>query len=63
MKKALIVGATGFGGIGLIDIISRHPGLEIAGLVALTTEKKSLTYIRILRGFVISLYALQMKCK
>ncbi|MBP9043457.1 MAG: N-acetyl-gamma-glutamyl-phosphate reductase [Spirochaetes bacterium] len=40
MKKALIVGATGFGGIGLIDIISRHPGLEIAGLVALDHGKK-----------------------
>jgi len=42
MKKALIVGATGFGGIGLIDIISRHPGLEIAGLVALDHGKKNL---------------------
>lgn len=34
MKKALIVGATGFGGLGLIEILLRHPGLEIKQLVA-----------------------------
>lgn len=34
MKKATIVGATGFGGLGLIEIILRHPGLEIKQLVA-----------------------------
>jgi N-acetyl-gamma-glutamyl-phosphate reductase len=34
MKKALIIGATGFGGLGLIEIMLRHPGLEIKQLVA-----------------------------
>ncbi len=34
MKKALIVGATGFGGLGLIEILLRHKGFEIAQLVA-----------------------------
>jgi N-acetyl-gamma-glutamyl-phosphate reductase len=34
MKKALIVGATGFGGLGLIEILLRHPGIRIKQLVA-----------------------------
>ena len=34
MKKATIVGATGFGGLGLIEILLRHPGMEIKQLVA-----------------------------
>ncbi len=34
MKKALVVGATGFGGLGLIEILLRHPGIEIKQLVA-----------------------------
>lgn len=34
MKRALIVGATGFGGLGLIEILLRHKGFEIAQLVA-----------------------------
>ena len=36
MKKirAKIVGATGYGGIGLIELILRHPQVEIAALVA-----------------------------
>jgi N-acetyl-gamma-glutamyl-phosphate reductase len=34
MKKAAIIGATGFGGLGLIEIILRHPGIEIKQLVA-----------------------------
>ena len=33
-KRALIIGATGFGGCGLIEILQRHPGIEIAQLVA-----------------------------
>ena len=33
-KKALIVGATGFGGLGLIELLLRHPGIEISQLVA-----------------------------
>ena len=35
MKNALIVGATGFGGLGLIDILTKHPGIRISGLAAL----------------------------
>ncbi len=34
MKHACIVGATGFGGLGLIEILMRHPGLKIKQLVA-----------------------------
>ncbi len=34
MKQALIIGATGFGGLGLIEILLRHPRLEIKQLVA-----------------------------
>ncbi len=34
MKKAAIIGATGFGGLGLIEILLRHPEFEIGQLVA-----------------------------
>lgn len=34
MKNALIVGATGFGGLGLIEILLRHPDMKIKQLVA-----------------------------
>ncbi|MCU0822759.1 MAG: hypothetical protein MUC95_09875 [Spirochaetes bacterium] len=34
MKKAAIIGATGFGGLGLIEILLRHPGIEICQLAA-----------------------------
>ncbi len=34
MKKATVIGATGFGGLGLIEILLRHPGMEIKQLVA-----------------------------
>jgi len=40
MKKALIVGATGFGGLGLIDIISKHPEMEIKQLTAMEHGKE-----------------------
>ena len=33
MKKATIIGACGFGGLGLITIILKHPGLEISQLI------------------------------
>ena len=32
MKKAAIIGATGFGGLGLIDFLLRHPQIEIRQL-------------------------------
>ena len=34
MKNALIIGATGFGGLGLIEILIKHPGIRIQQLVA-----------------------------
>jgi N-acetyl-gamma-glutamyl-phosphate reductase len=34
MKKVSIIGATGFGGLGLIEILLRHPEFEINQLVA-----------------------------
>jgi N-acetyl-gamma-glutamylphosphate reductase len=34
MKNALIVGATGFGGLGLIEILLRHKGFTIKQLIA-----------------------------
>ncbi len=34
MKNALIIGATGFGGLGLIEILIRHPRIKIKQLVA-----------------------------
>jgi N-acetyl-gamma-glutamyl-phosphate reductase len=33
-KKAIIIGATGFGGMGLIEILTRHPHIEITQLIA-----------------------------
>lgn len=34
MKKATIIGATGFGGLGLIEMLMRHPNLSIKQLIA-----------------------------
>lgn len=34
MKNAIIVGATGFGGLGLIEILLRHPGINVTQLAA-----------------------------
>jgi len=34
MKNVIIIGATGFGGLGLIEILLRHPGFTIHQLVA-----------------------------
>ncbi len=34
MKQVTIVGATGFGGLGLIEILLRHPGMNIRQLAA-----------------------------
>jgi N-acetyl-gamma-glutamyl-phosphate reductase len=40
MKKALVIGATGFGGLGLIDILAKHPEIEIAQISAIDHGKK-----------------------
>lgn len=34
MKRAAIIGATGFGGLGLLEILLRHPGIRPTQLVA-----------------------------
>jgi len=34
MKKAIIIGATGYGGLGLIEILLKHPAIEIKQLIA-----------------------------
>ena len=34
MKNVTIIGATGFGGLGLIEIILRHPQFRITRLIA-----------------------------
>ena len=36
MIKVKLVGATGYGGVGLIELLLRHPEIEIASLVAST---------------------------
>ncbi len=40
MKNAVIIGATGFGGLGLIDILSKHPEIKITELAAIDHGKK-----------------------
>ncbi len=34
MKRAVIVGATGFGGLGLLELLYRHPEIEVTELYA-----------------------------
>jgi N-acetyl-gamma-glutamyl-phosphate reductase len=52
MKKAIIIGATGFGGLGLIEILLRHPGLGIKQLVARKDAGKPISEVYPhLRGF------------
>ncbi len=50
MKRALIVGATGFGGLGLIEILSGHPAMEISQLIAIDHGKKISQMYPHLRG-------------
>jgi N-acetyl-gamma-glutamyl-phosphate reductase len=40
MKNAVIIGATGFGGLGLIDILSKHPDIQVTELAAIDHGKK-----------------------
>ncbi len=52
MKNVAIIGATGFGGLGLIEILLRHPGFTIRQLVARKdTGKKISDVFPHLRGF------------
>jgi N-acetyl-gamma-glutamyl-phosphate reductase len=45
MKKAKIVGAGGYGGVGLMEILSRHPEVDITCLVAKDDVNKPITDI------------------
>lgn len=45
MKKATIIGATGFGGLGLIEIMLRHPQMEILQLAARNDAGKRLSEV------------------
>ncbi len=45
MKNALIVGATGFGGLGLIEILLKHPEFNIKQLIARKDSGKRLSDI------------------
>lgn len=52
MHRAVIIGATGFGGLGLIEILLRHPGIEISQLVARKDTGKPVSEVfPHLRGF------------
>jgi len=50
MKNAIIIGATGFGGLGLIDILSKHPEIKITELAAMDHGKKISEMYPHLRG-------------
>lgn len=50
MKNATIIGATGFGGLGLIDLLTAHPGINIKTLSALDHGEKISTMYPHLKG-------------
>jgi N-acetyl-gamma-glutamyl-phosphate reductase len=50
MKNAVIIGATGFGGLGLVDILSKHPEIRITELAAIDHGKKISEMYPHLRG-------------
>src|SRR5208337_2548462 len=50
MKQAAIIGATGFGGLGLIDILSKHPDIKITQLASLDSGKRISDIYPHLRG-------------
>lgn len=52
MIRAQVVGATGYGGIGIVELLLRHPEIEIASLLAKTDVGRPLSdYFPHLRGF------------
>jgi len=52
MIRAQIVGATGYGGLGIVELLRRHPEVEIASLLARTDVGKPLSdFFPHLRGF------------
>ncbi len=44
MIKVKLVGATGYGGVGLIELILRHPEIEISALVAANDTGKPISH-------------------
>ncbi len=50
MKNAVIIGATGFGGLGLIDILTRHPEIKIRELASIDYGRKISDMYPHLRG-------------
>jgi N-acetyl-gamma-glutamyl-phosphate reductase len=53
MKKAQIVGATGYGGLGMTELLLRHPQIEITSLLATQDVGKPISAIYPhLRGFI-----------
>jgi N-acetyl-gamma-glutamyl-phosphate reductase len=52
MIRAQIVGATGYGGLGIVELILRHPQIQIASLLAKSDVGKPLSeFFPHLRGF------------
>ncbi|MGH2459824.1 MAG: N-acetyl-gamma-glutamyl-phosphate reductase, partial [Chloroflexota bacterium] len=52
MIRAQIVGATGYGGLGIVELLSRHPEIQVASLLAKTDVGKPLSaFFPHLRGF------------
>lgn len=52
MIRAQIVGATGYGGLGIVELLLRHPDIQIASLLAKTDVGKPLSdFFPHLRGF------------
>ncbi len=52
MVRAQIVGATGYGGVGMVELLLRHPEIEIASLLAKADVGKPLSaFYPHLRGF------------
>ena len=52
MVRAQIVGATGYGGVGMVELLLRHPEIEIASLLAKADTGRPLSaFYPHLRGF------------
>lgn len=52
MIKAQIVGATGYGGLGMVELLLRHPAIEIASLLAKNDVGRPISdFFPHLRGF------------
>ena len=52
MTKVKIIGATGYGGLGMIEILLRHPGFELSAVAATQEVGKPLSSVwSYLEGF------------